>query len=106
MCYIKQNFLSLEREVIMSTSQYFILGIILGVAITLYVFATREEKIQKEIITNQKLFSTKKLNIALERAVELMQMQIRSLNRELTEEEKDKIIYKCYIETENKQEQN
>lgn len=90
----------------MSTSQYFILGIILGVAITLYVFATREEKIQKEIITNQKLFSTKKLNIALERAVELMQMQIRSLNRELTEEEKDKIIYKCYIETENKQEQN
>lgn len=90
----------------MSEYHYLILGIILGVAISLYVFASREEKIQKEIVINQKLFSTKKLNVALERAVELMQMQIKSLNRELTEEEKDKIIYKCYIESNNKQEQN
>lgn len=90
----------------MSECHYLILGVILGVAISLYVFASREERIQKEIVINQKLFSTKKLNIALERAVELMQMQIKSLNRELTEEEKDKIIYKCYIETDNKQEQN
>lgn len=90
----------------MSEYHYLILGIILGIGISLYIFASREEKINKEIILNQKLFSTKKLNIALERAVELMQTQIRALNRELTEEEKDKIIYKCYIETENKQEQN
>ena len=90
----------------MSECHYLILGVILGVAISLYVFASREEKIQKEIVINQKLFSTKKLNNALERAVELMQMQIKSLNRELTEEEKDKIIYKCYIETNNEQEQN
>ena len=27
-----------------------------------------------------------------------MKMQIKSLNRELTEEEKDNIIYKCYME--------
>ncbi len=87
----------------MSDYHYLILGVILGIGISLYVFASREEKINKEIRLNQKLFSTKKLNIALERAVELMQMQIRALNRELTEEEKDKIIYKCYIDTENKQ---
>lgn len=90
----------------MSIYHYFILGIILGIAISLYIFASREEKIQKEIIINQKLFSTKKLNQALERAVNLMQLQIKSLNRELTEEEKDNIIYKCYIETNDKQEQN
>lgn len=87
----------------MNEYHYLILGVILGIAISLYVFASREEKINKEIRLNQKLFSTKKLNVALERAVELMQMQIRSLNRELTEEEKDKIIYKCYVETEKEQ---
>lgn len=91
----------------MTVYHYFILGIILGIAISLYVFATREEKIQKEIIINQKLFSTKKLNKALERAVEVMQSQIKALNRELTEEEKDNIIYKCYIDNKNNtQEQN
>lgn len=82
----------------MSDYHYLILGVILGIGISLYVFASREEKINKEIRLNQKLFSTKKLNIALERAVELMQMQIRALNRELTEDEKDKIIYQCYVE--------
>ena len=88
----------------MSDYHYLILGVILGIGISLYVFASREEKINKEIRLNQKLFSTKKLNIALERAVELMQMQIRTLNRELTEDEKDKIIYQCYIEkSEDKQ---
>lgn len=89
----------------MSTHHYFILGMILGIAISLYIFGSREEKIQKEIKINQRLFSTKKLNNALEKAVNLMQSQIKSLNRELTEEEKDNIIYKCYIEN-DRQEQN
>ena len=90
----------------MGAHHYFVLGIILGIGICLYIFASREEKIQKEIIINQRLFSTKKLNNALEKAVNLMQLQIKSLNRELTEEEKDNIIYKCYIGNEDKQEQN
>ena len=82
----------------MGTYQYFLLGIILGVAISLYVFANREEKIEKEIKLNQRLFSSKKLDKSLEKAVGLMKLQIKSLNRELTEEEKDNIIYKCYTE--------
>lgn len=76
---------------------YFILGIILGLAIGIYFIADREEKIQKEIEIQQRIFSTKKLDSALEKAVEIMKSRISNLNRELTEEEKDKIIYDCYI---------
>ena len=82
----------------MGVYQYFILGIILGIAIALYIFAKREERIEREIIINQRLFSSKKLDKSLEKAVNLMKLQIQSLNRELTEEEKDNIIYKCYVE--------
>lgn len=80
---------------------YFVLGIILGLAIAVYFFADREEKIQREIEIQQKIFSTKKLDTALDKAVDIMKSRIKSLNRELTEEEKDKIIYDCYV-TDNK----
>ena len=82
----------------MAVYQYFILGIVLGIAISLYVFATREEKIEKEIFINKRLFSSKNLDKALEKAIGLMKIQIQSLNRELTDEEKDAIIFKCYSE--------
>ena len=82
----------------MGNIQYFIWGAVLGVAISLYIFASREEKIEKEIFINKRLFSSKNLDKSLEKAVNLMKMQIKSLNRELTEEEKDNIIYKCYME--------
>lgn len=80
---------------------YFFLGIVLGLAIGVYFFVDREEKIQKEIAIQQKIFSTKKLDAALDKAVDIMKSRISALNRELTEEEKDKIIYDCYI-TQNK----
>ena len=76
---------------------YFVLGIILGLAIGVYIIADREERIQKEIELQQKIFSTKKLDNALEKAVNIMKTRIASLNRELTEEEKDRIIYDCYV---------
>ncbi len=84
----------------MGIYQYFILGIILGIGISLFIFAKREERIEREIIINKRLFSSKKLDTSLEKAVNLMKAQIKSLNRELTEEEKDNIIYKCYVERE------
>ena len=80
---------------------YFILGTVLGLAIGVYYIADREEKIQKEIEIQQRIFSTKKLDTALEKAVDIMKSRIKNLNRELTEEEKDKIIYDCYV-TNNK----
>ena len=82
----------------MGNIHYFILGAIFGIAVSLYVFASREEKIEKEIFINRRLFSSKHLDTSLEKAVNLMKSQIKSLNRELTEEEKDNIIYKCYME--------
>jgi hypothetical protein len=82
----------------MGNIQYFILGIILGVGISLYVYVTREEKIEEQITLNRRLFSSKRLDTSLEKAVGLMKNQIKSLNRELTEEEKDNIIYRCYVE--------
>jgi len=89
----------------MSVYQYFILGILLGIGISLYIFANREEKINKEIIMNKRLFSSKKLDKSLEKAVNLMRLQIQSLNRELTEEEKDNIIYKCCLENFEKEQE-
>ena len=86
----------------MGIYHYFALGAVFGFAVGLILFANREEKIKKEIIINQRLFSTKKLNKSLEKAVDLMQLQISSLQRELTEEEKDNIIYKCYVENNTK----
>jgi hypothetical protein len=82
----------------MGSIQYFILGAIFGIAVALYVFVSREERIEKNIYLNKRMFSSKHLDKSLEKAVNLMKLQIRSLNRELTEEEKDKIIYKCYVE--------
>ncbi len=38
---------------------FLILGVILGAAIMLYFFCNREEKIERTIIRNQKVFSTK-----------------------------------------------
>jgi hypothetical protein len=87
-----------RRGNIMGKIQFFILGAILGIAVALYVFATREERIEREIDLSKKLFSSKKLDTALEKAVGLMKIKIKSLDRELTEKEKDEIITKCYME--------
>ena len=85
------------EEINLGIYTYFGLGIVLGLAIGVYFYADREEKIQKEIALQQKIFSTKKLDKALDKAVDIMKYRITVLNRELTEEEKDRIIYDCYV---------
>lgn len=85
--------------------QYYwlILGTILGLAIAVYFFVSREEKIEKSIKLNQKVFSTKKLDNAMETVVDRIKFKIDELKRELTEDEKNEIIIQCCKEKFNLQ---
>ena len=80
----------------MNEYTYFILGILLGLGISLYFFARREEKIEKQIVTDQKVYSTTKLDATMEAVVEKINKEKDRFERELTEAEKDEIIMKCY----------
>ena len=77
---------------------YFILGIVLGLSIALYLYADRKEKLQKQFDLDKRLFSTEKLDKALEKAVKDMQTNMKHLRRELTEEEKNQILLDCLKE--------
>jgi len=74
---------------------YFILGVLLGLAIALYFFLSREEKIEKMIKYNQKTFSSKRLDITMETVVDRIKIKIDEVKRDLTEDEKDEIIIQC-----------
>lgn len=77
---------------------YLGLGIVLGIAISIYFFASREEKIETKIKSNQKTYSTEKLDITMEKVVEKIDSTIKRKKRNLTEEEKNEIIIECYKE--------
>lgn len=79
-------------------SQYILfgLGILLGIGISVYFWADREEKIEKEIKSNQKIFSSQKLDKTMESVVEKITKRMKQLDRELTEDEKDEIIIEAY----------
>ena len=74
---------------------YFILGILLGLAIAVYFFLSREEKIEKIIKYNQETFSSKRLDITMETVVDRIKLKIDEVKRDLTEDEKDEIIIQC-----------
>lgn len=74
---------------------WFVLGTILGLAIAVYFFVSREERIEKSIKLNQKVFSSKKLDNAMESVVDRIKLKIDELKRELTEDEKNEIIIQC-----------
>ena len=77
------------------------LGVILGIAITLYIYAVKKEIYAKRIKNDQDNFSTQRLDKALEKAVQEMQSEMRYLGRKLTEDEKNKIIFGYLKESEN-----
>ena len=68
-------------------------GVLFGIAISLYIYAIKKERETNRIKNDQEFYSTQKLNDALESAVKEMQMKMRQLNRKLTEEEKNDIIF-------------
>lgn len=77
---------------------YLFLGLILGLLIAIYYFISREEKIERKIIINQKMYSTEKLDKTMKKVVDKINNTIKEVKRELTEEEKNEIIIECYKE--------
>lgn len=74
---------------------YLLVGLVLGIATSIYFYVNREEKIEKEIELNKKIFSTKLLDSALDKAVYKMKQSISEKSRELSEDEKNEIIFDC-----------
>lgn len=77
---------------------YLFLGVLLGIGLAVYYFADREEKIEKKIKINQKMYSTEKLDKTMEKVVDKIDITAKQVKRELTEEEKNEIIIECYKE--------
>ncbi len=77
---------------------YLFIGIILGLLIALYYFIAREEKIEKKIMINQKIYSTEKLDETMKKVVDKINSAMKHTKKELTEEEKNEIIIECYKE--------
>ena len=82
----------------MSIYIYFGRGIVLGIAIAVYFFADREEKIHRKMILDKRIYSTKKLDNTMEHIINRINYNIEEAKRELTEEEKNEIIKQCYKE--------
>ena len=80
---------------------FLVLGMVLGVAISLYVYAIKKERVFKRIKKDQDNFSTAKLDSALEKAVQQMQRQMNVVGRKLTEDEKNEIIFECLNKIQN-----
>ena len=82
----------------MNQYTYFALGIVLGISLAVYYFMNREEKIESRIKLDQKIYSTKLLDITIESVVKKINEKIKEVKRELTEDEKNEIIKECYKE--------
>lgn len=82
----------------MNQYTYFALGIVLGISLAVYYFMNREEKIESQIKLEQKIYSTKLLDITMESVVNKINEKIKEVKRELTEDEKNEIIKECYKE--------
>ncbi len=72
---------------------FMFLGVILGIAISLYVYGEKRERYARRIKSDREFFSTKRLDEALDKAVKRMQLEMKALGRKLTEEEKNEIIF-------------
>ena len=82
----------------MNQYTYFALGIVLGISLAVYYFMNREEKIESRIKLDQKIYSTKLLDITMDSVVKKINEKIKEVKRELTEDEKNEIIKECYKE--------
>ncbi len=72
---------------------FLILGVVLGIAISLYIYGEKRERHYKRIKSDREYFSTRRLDDALDKAVKRMQLEMKALGRKLTEDEKNEIIF-------------
>ena len=86
----------LGKEFKKSVLPAIVLGIFLGLGIALYFIVRREEKIERQIVNDQKIYSTTKLDETMKAVVEKINKEKGRFQRELTENEKDEIIVQCY----------
>lgn len=77
----------------MEKYMFLVLGAILGIAISMYVYGVKKEHLVKRIENDREYFSTKRLDDALDQAVKRMQLEMKALGRKLTEDEKNEIIF-------------
>ena len=61
----------------MNQYTYFALGIVLGISLAVYYFMNREEKIESRIKLDQKIYSTKLLDITMESVVKKINEKIK-----------------------------
>ncbi len=80
---------------------YLFLGLLLGAGISLYLYISREEKIENKIKANQKIYSSEKLDETMKAVVDKINIAVKKEKRELTEEERNEIIIECYKENFN-----
>ena len=80
---------------------WLILGTILGLSIAVYFFVSREERREETIEVTRKVFSTKQLDNTMKLVVDRIKLKITTVERELTEEEKNEIIKQCCKENFN-----
>ena len=80
---------------------FFVLGMVLGVAISLYVYSIKKERVFRRIKKKKEKNSTAKLDSALEKTIQQMQRQMNVVGRKLTEDEKNEIIFECLNKIQN-----
>ena len=79
----------------MSGLTYFILGIVLGLAIAIVFWADRSEKFESKIKFEREMFCTKKLDNMIEKATNRIAEKIQEKKDNITEVEKNEIIAQC-----------
>lgn len=79
----------------MSVYTYFLLGIVLGIAISIVFVLNRNERFESKIELERKLFCTDKLDKMIEEVSNRISKRIEEKRDMLTETEKNEIIIQC-----------
>lgn len=74
---------------------FFILGIILGIAISIVIGINISERFENKVKFEREMFCTKKLDKMIETATNRIAIKIQEKKENITEAEKNEIIAQC-----------